>query len=190
MFEKGIRTSRQLFKGQSINDMINVLQPCLLVLFLGSSLSGFSQEKSPSVIASAGDISRAGEIVLEWTVGEAMVETGTTSSQLYTQGFHQPVLKVHKLNAGKEVAAGKNSFRVFPNPATAIINVQLEKAAETPLLVSLLDASGKLLLNNRFPVNSRALKINVQGLAQGAYILRITDALGTLQGNYKIIKAH
>jgi hypothetical protein len=156
---------------------------------MGSALSGISQEKTPSVISAAGDVSKAGNIVLEWTVGEPIVETGATSAQIYTQGFHQPMLKIQKMDQGNDIAASNNTFTVFPNPATAIINVQLEKASQTPLIVSLLDASGKLLLNNTFPVNSTALKINVQKLAGGVYILRITDTAGTLQGNYKIIKA-
>jgi hypothetical protein len=168
--------------------MLNVLRPCLLVLLVSNALPGFSQDKTPSVISPAGDISKGSNMILEWTVGEAMVETGTTSSQMYTQGFHQPVLKVQKLDDLNAVAGG-NTFKVFPNPTTAVINVQLEKASQTPLLVSLLDASGKLLLNNTFPANSLSLKINVQRLIGGVYILRITDPAGTLQGNYKIIKA-
>ncbi len=152
-------------------------------------MSCFSQEKNQSVIASAGEVSKSSTIVLEWTVGEPFIETVSSASSLYTQGFHQPVLEVHKLGAGKDVAVGKNTFRVFPNPTTAIINVQLDKTSEKPLLVSLMDGSGKVLLNNKFPVNSTALKINVQRLSQGAYILRITDNAGSLQGNYKIIKA-
>src|SRR5687768_3137944 len=147
--------------------MLNVLQSCLLALLLGSSLSSISQEKTPSVISAAGDISKAGNIVLEWTVGEAVVETGTSSSQIYTQGFHQPNLKVQKLDEGNDMTAGSNTFRVFPNPVSAIINVQLEKASQTPLLVSLLDVSGKLLLNNTFPANSIAFRINVQRLIEG-----------------------
>ena len=170
--------------------MINVLQSCLLALFIGSSISCFSQEKNQSVIASAGEVSKSSTIVLEWTVGEPLIETVSSATSLYTQGFHQPVLEVHKLvGAGEEGAPGKNTIQIFPNPTTAIINVQLEKASEKPLLVSIMDVSGRVLLNNTFPVNSTALKINVHRLSNGAYTLRITDAAGTFQGDYKIIKA-
>lgn len=169
--------------------MRNVIQPCLLTLFTGISGFSFSQDKVQSVISSAGDVSKGVGIIIEWTIGEPAIETVSSSLALYTQGFHQPVLQVHKLSTDNKVAKGKNTFQVFPNPTTAIVNVQLEKASETPLMVSLLDAAGKIILNNQFPANSIALKINVQRLSQGAYILRITDTAGNLQGSYKIIKA-
>ncbi len=169
--------------------MIKVLQPCLLVLFIGSSLSSFSQEKSQSVIASAGDISTGGNIILEWTVGEPAVETVSNSAALYTQGFHQPLLEVQKMSTGKDLVIVKDIVRVYPNPSTAIINVQLQKASAEPLVVSLIDGSGKVILNNNLPANSTILKINVSRLPQGAYILRITNAPGNINGNYKIIKA-
>jgi len=169
--------------------MIKVLQPCLLVLFIGSSLSGFSQEKSQSVIASAADISKAGNVILEWTVGEPAVETLSNSAAIYTQGFHQPLLEVQKMSTGRDLASVKDIVRVYPNPSTAIINVQLQKATPEALVVSLIDVSGKVLLNNNLPANSTILKINVSRLSQGAYILRITNAQGNIQGNYKIIKA-
>ncbi len=169
--------------------MINATQTCLLTLALGSFFSSFSQEKSQSVIASAGDISKGGNVILEWTVGEPAVETLSNVTAIYTQGFHQPLLEVQKISTGKDLATLKDIVRVYPNPSTAIINVQLEKASIAPLVVSLIDVSGKVLLNNSLPVNSKIFKINVSRLRQGAYVLRITDAQGNMQGDYKIIKA-
>lgn len=64
--------------------MIKVLQPCLLVLFVGGSLSSFSQENNQSVIAAAGDVSKSPNLVLEWTLGETAVETINSGKGLYT----------------------------------------------------------------------------------------------------------
>jgi hypothetical protein len=169
--------------------MLNVKQTCLPAFLIGCSSFCFSQEKGSSVIAAAGGISKGGTIILEWTVGEPAVETLSSSSSLYTQGFHQPLLQVQKLSNQGDVAALKNAINVYPNPATSVINMQLEKASETGLLVSLIDGGGKVVFNNLLPPNSTFLKINVVRLSQGAYILRITDAKGTMQSDYKIIKA-
>lgn len=168
--------------------MINVSKPCLLALLSGISGFVFAQVKGPSVIASAGGISKTANLILEWTVGEPAVETLSSSSSLYTQGFHQPVLEVQKLSTGRELASLKNKLLVYPNPATSVINIQLDKPAESPLLVSVLDMNGKVLATNNFPVSSTLLRINVSRLAQGAYLLRITDTRGTIQDDYKIIK--
>jgi hypothetical protein len=165
------------------------LQCFSIVLLLGTSLSAIGQQKSPSVIAAAGDRSKAGNIVLEWTVGEMAIETIATRSGMYTQGFHQPVLQIEKQNHRDNIVQTNHSILVYPNPTTAIINIQLNKASETPLVVSFMDVTGKLLLTNTIPANSRLEKINVSRYTQGTYVLRITDATGTLQGEYKIIKA-
>ncbi len=167
--------------------MIKVLQPCLLVLFIGSSLSGFSQENNQAVIAAAGDVSKSSNLVLEWTLGEAVVETASSSAALYTQGFHQPLLEVQKIPAPNLVM--KNIFHVFPNPTTSVLNIQLEDISEARLLVTLVDANGRVLINNEFPPKSNLLKIDVKRFTHGTYFLRITDAKGAITGQFKVIKA-
>jgi hypothetical protein len=152
-------------------------------------MSCFSQEKNQSVIAAAGDISKNATMILEWTVGEPIIETATSTTTLYTQGFHQPVLKVQKSKSSSDLVTNTLGVHVFPNPTTAILNVQLDKATNTPLLVSLTDVNGKVLLKNNFPVNSTALKINVSNLSQGTYLLHIADAKGVFHSEYKVIKA-
>lgn len=169
--------------------MIHPVKVPLALLFIVSSLACFSQEKTPSVIAAAGDVSKGGNVILEWTVGEPVIETTTSASAKYTQGFHQPLLEVQKIAPKKGAAALKFSAHVYPNPATAVLNIQLDHASENTLSVSLVDAGGKVLLNNVIPVNSTLLRINVSRLSGGAYILRIMDAKGNLQSNYKVIKA-
>lgn len=166
---------------------MKVLKTCALMLFIGGSLTCFSQEKSPSVISSAGDVSKGGGLILEWTLGEPAVETLSTSTALYTQGFHQPVLQVQKINKSQDMAALDNIL-VYPNPATSVINLQLEKPTSSELVISLIDAGGKLVLSNRLPTNSGFLKLNVSTLPGGPYILRIRDVKGTAQSDYKIIK--
>ncbi|MBC7511686.1 MAG: T9SS type A sorting domain-containing protein [Ferruginibacter sp.] len=166
---------------------MNVLKTCIVILCVSSSSSCFAQEKSPSVISSAGDVSKGGGLILEWTLGEPAVETLSTSTALYTQGFHQPVLLVQKINKSQDMAA-INNIIVYPNPATSVINLQLEKPSTSELVISLIDASGKLVLNNRLSTNSSFLKLNVSNLRTGTYILRIIDLKASAQSDFKIIK--
>jgi hypothetical protein len=60
------------------------------------------------------------------------------TSGFATHGFHQPVLEVQKLSSDKELAASKNKLRVYSNPATAVITIQPDNPAESPLLISVL----------------------------------------------------
>lgn len=168
--------------------MIHALKPSFALLFIISSLACYSQQKTPSVIASAGDVSKGGNVILEWTVGEPVIETASSPSIKYTQGFHQPLLEVQKVAPKRELAARTFSAHVYPNPSSAVLNIQLDQVSQNPVLVSLLDAGGKVLLSNAIPANSTMLKINVSGLSGGAYLLRLMDAKGNLQSDYKVIK--
>lgn len=169
--------------------MKHALKSSFVFLFIVSSLACFSQETNPTVIASAGDVSKGSNVILEWTVGEPVIETASSASSKYTQGFHQPLLEVQKVTPKRQLAARKFSAHVYPNPSSAVLNIQLDQVSENPLLVSLVDAGGKVLLSNAIPANSTMLKINVSRLSGGAYILRIRDAKRDLQSNYKVIKA-
>ncbi len=159
-----------------------------MVLAAGITTNSFSQRTTSSVIAAAGGISKSNSLVLEWTVGEPVIETATDFSTLYTQGFHQPSIQV--LKTQKNNAQESNSvFHVFPNPSSAVINVNFDKVVEVPLLLALVDANGKVLLNNKIPVNSTSQKISVGKYAQGTYFVRVTDACGAIQGECTIIKS-
>jgi len=160
----------------------------LLPLFIVCALSSFSQGKTPSVIAAAGGTAKGANIILEWTVGEPIVETVSNTTSMYTQGFHQPVLQVQKWTNPKNASAAANTILVYPNPTTAIINIQLQKTYEQTLEVSLLDLNGKLVYRNNIPAAATAQQINVSRLSQGAYMLHIRDKKGTVQEEFRIIK--
>jgi len=161
---------------------------CCVLLFSGLSLSCFSQEVQSSVIAPAGETSSTSNLVLDWTIGEPVIETAKSSSSFLTQGFHQPFLKVQKVIPPGGPAWVKNAARVFPNPTSGSINIQLDQALEHTLLLTLVDANGKLLANYRFPGGSTALTIDIRRFSQGMYYLRLAEANGTVHGEYKIIK--
>ena len=161
----------------------------LIIIAAATSSPSFSQKDNHSVIAAAGDISKSSTLVLEWTVGETAIETVSSSSSLYTQGFHQPSLDVQRIRSSDGALVMKNILHVFPNPVTSVLNIQLEKIPEVPLLITFVDANGSVLINNSFPRKSNVLKINVSRFPQGTYFLRIRDIKGSTRGEYKVIKA-
>jgi hypothetical protein len=158
-----------------------------IVLFIGISTHAFSQHNDQSVISAGGDISRSTNLILEWTLGEPSIESVSTSSSLYTQGFHQPLLKVQPVNYVANNST-KNVFHVFPNPATTVLNIQLDYAAKEPLLVSLLNVNGSVLLNSSFPQKAIAAKLDVSRFPHGTYLLRITNQEGSIHSEFKVIK--
>ena len=165
------------------------LKLCAVVFASLMSFHSFSQQKNQSVMASAGGISSGKSLVLEWTVGEAVVEMGKTPFALYTQGFHQPSLEVITSNNKIPDLNKAYFFHVFPSPATSSLNISFEKLTDLPLLVSITDINGKVLLIKNIPVKTGGIKIDVARFSAGAYFLRITDKSGAVQGTSTIIKS-
>ncbi|GEO11768.1 T9SS type A sorting domain-containing protein [Segetibacter aerophilus] len=160
----------------------------LITIAAATSTNSFAQKENHSVIAAAGEVSKSSDLILEWTLGEPAVESVSTSSSLYTQGFHQPLLEVKRTNVADNTTP-KNVFRIFPNPATSILNIQINKPVDERLLVTLVDVTGKVLLNSTLPQDAIASKLDVSRYPHGTYVLRITNAAGSIHSEFKVIKA-
>lgn len=165
------------------------LKLCAVVFATSLSLHSFSQQKNQSVMATAGGISRGKNVVLEWTVGESVVEIGKAPFALFTQGFHQASLEV--ITSKSRIPGDDKTyfFNVSPNPASSYLNIRFEKLTDLPLLVSVSDINGKVLLIKNIPSKTGGTKIDVARFSAGAYFLRITDKSGAVQGTSTIIKS-
>lgn len=164
---------------------LTILYFCVLTC---TALTSVAQDKSQSVISTAGDVSKSSTMILEWTVGEPAIETLQSSTALLTQGFHQPVLKIQQKDVARAVKNSSNPALIYPNPATALVTIQMQKPLERSLQVLISDASGKVLLRNNFPQKSNAVKINLANLSQGTYLLQLVEADGSIQSSYQVIK--
>lgn len=93
---------------------------------------------------------------------------------------------VVKLSSGItdiETISTADALHVFPNPASNFIRVKLD--GNTPLAnAQFLDISGKMIAA---PAIDSAGNIDVSGLANGVYLLRVTDSNGT-QYTKEIVK--
>ncbi|HMQ77825.1 MAG TPA: BspA family leucine-rich repeat surface protein, partial [Flavobacteriales bacterium] len=70
---------------------MNRLRSFLLTLgLLAATWAANAQSVSPTVVANAGGTGTAGNMTLDWTLGEPMVTTLDNGLLVLTQGFHQP----------------------------------------------------------------------------------------------------
>ncbi|MEJ7738360.1 MAG: T9SS type A sorting domain-containing protein [Chitinophagaceae bacterium] len=159
-----------------------------IVVSIGLSIVSFAQQASPAVIASGGGTTKTGSIYLDWTLGELAIESIKSAKYMYTQGFHQPVLVVERIENNSNLIVKNYSISVFPNPATSILTIQLHFIPATPLSVSLFDGHGKLILRKKIPAISQLFQLNVGAYAQGAYYLQIQNTEGSVLSNYNVIK--
>ena len=64
-------------------------------------------------------------------------------------------------------------IRVFPSPATDVLNIQLETAPEEGAVLEVFDRTGRLVQTSLFPAETTGSELNTAGLPTGLYQLRI-----------------
>jgi hypothetical protein len=165
-------------------------------LFCGTLLAAQSS-LDRQVIASQGGSVQTETLRLDWTLGEPAVATLTTPSGYLTEGFQQPSLRVERLQGGlllpetgtPLIGADRNNYdiRVFPNPVSSQLTVQLQSTAEQELVMRFFDAQGKMLSNGVVSAPS-ATALDVSRYPDGIYLLSFSTKEGLLVQTYRIVK--
>lgn len=150
----------------------------VLLIVSGISLKG------QSVIASAGNYNSVTGFSLSWTLGETIVPTFTSQdgTLILTHGFQQKLI----ITAIDENLDTRVKVKIYPNPASEIINIQFEAATDQEILLYLLDSQGKLVKTDRIEESTVEKNINLEDLPAGIYYLRMTK--GKLVNVYKVVK--
>ena len=139
----------------------------LLLILLCLPFIGFGQVLTPSLVSSSGSTFNNGNIIMDFSIGEIVINTFNSSSIL-TQGFHQEVLKITT-----EVINIDINTKVYPNPTTSILNIELDKNISADIMVY--DINGKLVIKDRLN-DQQKKQLDFGFLKQGNYILHINIA--------------
>jgi len=139
-----------------------------ILLFLSIVLSNhsvFAQSITPSVINSTGGTAAAGNLIIDWNVGESMTTT-QSNGVIVTNGQLQPtdqIISVEELNTDWAIS-------VYPNPSRD------EVIITSPNLgffeASLFDLSGKFI-SKQILVSSN--RMNIRALSNGSYYLQVRN---------------
>lgn len=152
------------------------------IIILFTFLIGFLGAIAQEVVSSAGETQRAGRYEISWTVGEPVIETISSDSHILTQGFHQTALTVTPVN---EMVISSLELKVYPNPASENVIIQLNKLDNDPLF-SLFTISGQLLV--RKSILESETCINLKNYSSGSYLLKISQGTQMPLKTFKIIK--
>lgn len=80
----------------------------------------------------------------------------------------------------------KTNVNIYPNPAADEIFIRFENPSDyQQIVVSIYNISGKLVLQTNYLINQ---PINLSGLKEGVYIIRLTDRSRQLNYSQKIIR--
>lgn len=156
--------------------------PLLLGLVLPGI--GLAQQLSPTVMATAGGQDKNKQLSLEWTLGETFVETVSLPNHIYTQGFHQPMLRVEELPQN----ASPYRVRIAPNPVVAMLNVSIEAEEDAKFQLYLTDMTGRTFYNMAAQVQADPVQVDMKTLPAGVYILQVATLDGKPVKTFKVVK--
>ena len=154
---------------------IALLLPCFIVQ---------SQNINQEVIATQGNYDVGNSMTLEWTLGESFVETLNDKSIIYTQGFHQPLLK-SLTNITDESFI---SSLVYPNPTKNSLQIILSNYDDDIFYIKMSDIHGRLIEEQTSHLKTSSLKVDVSNLPSGIYLLQILADDGNYQKTHRILK--
>jgi len=159
---------------------------CLSIVF---AIAGFGQSLSPTVFASAGGTNTVKEVTLDWTLGEIAVETYSSSQQLFTQGFHQPLVIIQRPASIVSSLLSGYKVSIFPNPVSSVINVQIASPVDGKINITLREMNGRAVYSQPAMSGNNTVKIDISSYTTGVYLLTLINSSGSVIGSYKIIKA-
>jgi PKD-like domain/Fibronectin type III domain/Secretion system C-terminal sorting domain len=144
----------------------------------------------PEIISSYGGTAIGGNLLLEYTAGEAIVKGEIKDQLYYTQGFHQPEIKAGKKDSLSVRITDMLQVSIFPNPVTRLLKVQLESSEIRNLSMMLHDNNGKRLLQKRISTGNLIQEIDMTVFIAGSYYLSFQDEQGKIIKSVKIIKVN
>jgi hypothetical protein len=149
-----------------------------IVLFsLFATLSVSAQE----VVSTQGDSYTNGDVSMDFTVGEVIINTGTDGSIDITQGLHQTNWTITAL----ESYSPTYEATVFPNPTADVLNIQTSNFEN--VMYTLYDVKGVLVKQGN--LSAEETPIQVSELASGSYSLILNKGTQNLK-TFKLVKTH
>ncbi len=154
----------------------------ILVTVIFFSSWAHAQSISPFVISSAGGEGESGEMTIQWTLGEMMIETFDANDMILTQGFHQPHLIVTSVD---EIPGHDICIDAYPNPTDNHVHIRLNDGEYADMHYSLFDSNGRLIGTR--PLESLVTQVNLTQHEPGVFFLIITRSNEEIK-TFKIVK--
>ncbi len=118
---------------------------------------------------------------LKWTVEGTLNNNSKWSSDT----FNLKLIR-GQLTSVKEIANLSKFLSVYPNPASDVLNINLDAAAGNIATYQLIDVTGRLLLNGN--AENNAFSLNVDGVNPGLYFVNITLKDGSVATKRVVIQ--
>jgi len=159
----------------------------VLILFLFFSLANISaQELTHQVLVPVAGVISAASINYSQTIGETAVEIINCSDFVFTQGFQQPGIKLSKENPPPG-----NGVKVYPNPVTDFVTIELFGNITREFRIEFFAISGTILRLENLVFKDQYWYIqqySVEKFSKGLFFIRIFSEDGVMNRTFKIEK--
>jgi len=159
-----------------------MLKRSVLVLLSILFVLSVNAQAKQEVIASAGGYNVKSGLSISWTLGETIIPTFTNGNLVLSHGFQQQLI-VTAIEEHLDIAV---NVKVYPNPASDVVNVSFDEPVEGEIGITILDSQGKLVKKDMIEATMTEKQINLQEIPAGVYYLRLTK--GKLVNVYKVVK--
>ena len=163
----------------------------ITLILTASSFYGYSQTIEKQVIGSMGGISSGGNIELDCTVGEAVVDTLSSGSILLYQGYHH-ANDSNRNTAIKEIPLSMN-YVLYPNPTREKATLKISGVSiKSNLTIQVFSITGKLISTQDLEINNlteSSAQIDVGQESSGVYFIRITDTQSNYTHSLRLVKS-
>jgi hypothetical protein len=154
-------------------------------LLLGTM--SYAQSIAPQSVNSGGTKMTQANGSLSFTVGELVVlsqtdSDGNTLGGGFTAGATLTTASI------QETDAAVLDVKVYPNPTTELVNIQINYSSIDQVVVTITDLQGKEVYSGKYAGISNVIGVNTASYATGTYILALKNLNNQVLGTYKIIK--
>ena len=157
------------------------------LLGLGESKAQQSQRPQQYILSSVGSSYQGKSIVVDWTLGELAVTTIYGSSNVISQGFHQPKLIITALN---DLNIAFTKVLVYPNPTSDLVIMNLNFDKIHPVQVSLHEITGKILWQANYKGQQIQETTSLGNYANGTYLFSVILTDTNSKQTFKIQKTN
>lgn len=162
-----------------------------LIALLGAAMlmgtMSYAQSIAPQSVNSGGTKMTQANSSLTFTVGELVVlsQTDSDGNSLgggFTAGATLTTVSI------QETDAAILDVKVYPNPTTELVNIQINHSTIDQVVVTISDLQGKEVYSGKYAGISNVIGINTASYATGNYLLTLKNVNNQVLGTYKIIK--
>jgi hypothetical protein len=167
----------------------NLMKKLIIFFIIAFSPGLFAQSIERYVISSCGGSYFDGSSVsLDYTAGEFAITTISNSTNIMTQGFHQPFINYYvsvQENSGNQVQVD-----IYPNPVVDQLYIEVSNAKDEDLRICMYDILGQLVVDESAKSDMTGMiraNFNMTDLSTGNYFVRVMQGKEVITTK-KIIK--